>query len=254
MENKKISPLKKDSLRYAGQSLDEKINDVLYDKILIPMIGIAFLILFTFFEWASVYFKYQYALSVYITVTLGFIIYYSFKIKPAIKYIRDLQLGRDGERAVSESLEELRISGYKVYNDFVCESFNIDHIIVGPAGIFTIETKTYRKQVGTNPQISYDGLKILVNGISYPKDPIRQAKGQMYWLEGFIKDNAKIAVKVKPVVIFPGWYVNPINNTVEVWVLNEKALPAFLKNSPVLLNNEQINLIASHIESYNRNA
>lgn len=74
----------------------------------------------------------------------------------------------------------------------------------------------------------------------------------MYWLEGFIKDNAKITAKVKPVVIFPGWFVNQKANNPEVWVLNEKALPAFLKNEMAVLTQEQINLIASHIESYIR--
>jgi hypothetical protein len=154
---------------------------------------------------------------------------------------------------VAESLEELRIMGYKIYNDIVGGSFNVDHIIVGPAGVFTIETKTYRKQIGANAQISYDGNKIEINGVICSKDPIKQAKGQMYWLEGFLRNSAKINAKVKPVVIFPGWYINSINNNAEVWVLNEKVLPIFLKKLPIILNQDQINLISSHIENYNRN-
>jgi hypothetical protein len=89
--------------------------------------------------------------------------------------------------------------------------------------------------------------------VSSLKDPVKQAKGQMYWLEGFINDNAKIKVKVRPVVVFPGWFINQRDSNAEVWVLNEKALCVFLKNAEKSLNQEQINSIANHLENYIRN-
>jgi len=33
------------------------------------------------------------------------------------------------------------LDGYHVYHDFPAERFNIDHVVVGPAGAFAIETK-----------------------------------------------------------------------------------------------------------------
>jgi S-ribosylhomocysteine lyase LuxS involved in autoinducer biosynthesis len=250
--NQKRSPLKKDSLRHAGQSLDEKIAQVLDEKILTPFTIVAILWAVVIVSWISLYFKIPYTPWTLTVVALIFTIFYGIKIPAAVKNIRNMQLGRDGECIVAESLLELKAMGYMIYNDIVVESFNVDHIIVGPAGVFTIETKTYRKS-DSNPQISYDGNIVKINGAKYEKDPVQQAKGQKYWLEGFIKDKTKLTIKVTPVVIFPGWYINGSNNNVEVWVLNENALITILKNKEAVLDQEQINLISSHIESYNRN-
>ncbi|MBU1055794.1 MAG: NERD domain-containing protein [Proteobacteria bacterium] len=42
--------------------------------------------------------------------------------------------------------------GYKVYHDFPAEKFNIDHIIIGPAGVYAVETKARQKPTtGNNP-------------------------------------------------------------------------------------------------------
>ena len=254
-KDKKRSPLKKGILHYAGQSLDERIEDVLYSEILVPIIVIIFICVLAVLEWVRLYFNIPNMSWPYTIVALAFIIYYGIKIIKNIRDIRNMGLGRDGECIVGESLEELRAMGYKVYHDVVGDSFNIDHILIGPAGVFTIETKTYRKQIGNNSQIYYDGVKIRIDGLpdSKIKDPIKQAKGQMYWLECFISDNVKMKVKVKPVVVFPGWYINQNNGGAEVWVLNEKALPTFIKNSETVLSQEQIDLITATLEGYIRN-
>lgn len=249
----KKSPLRKESLRRAGQSLDKRINETIDNKIIFPL-WITFVIwVIAIISWLSIYFKISYNPQMFTVVAIIVTIFYIIKIPEAIKNIKNMQLGRDGECIVAESLEELRSIGYKIYNDIVGESFNIDHVVVGPGGVFTIETKTYRKRVGANPQVHYDGNVIKIDGAVYPKDAIQQAKGQMYWLEGFIKDKVKLTMNVIPVVIFPGWFITGNNSSKEVWVLNENSLLTILKNREQLLNQEQINLIASHIEDYNRN-
>ncbi|MDD2680754.1 MAG: nuclease-related domain-containing protein [Patescibacteria group bacterium] len=248
----KKSPLRKESLRRAGQSLDEKINKEIDDKIIFPFIVVFVIWAIVIISWLSIYFKISYNPQIFTIAAILVTIFFAIKIPAAIKNIKNMRLGRDGECIVAESLEELRSVGYKIYNDIVGESFNIDHIIVGPGGVFTIETKTYRKRVGTNPQVNYDGNVIKIDGAVYPKDAIQQAKGQMYWLEGFIKDKVKLTMNVIPVVIFPGWFITGNNSSREVWVLNENSLLTILKSREQILNKEQINLIASHIESYNR--
>ncbi|HEY5588210.1 MAG TPA: nuclease-related domain-containing protein, partial [Candidatus Paceibacterota bacterium] len=192
----KISPLKKDSLRHAGQSLDEKINQVLEESIFTPMVIVFILWAVVIVSWISLYFNIPYTPWTLTIVALIFTIFYGIKIPSAVKNIRNMQLGRKGECIVAESLLELKTMGYMIYNDIIGGSFNVDHIIVGPAGVFTIETKTYRKRIGANSQISYDGDKIKIDGATYDKDPIRQARGQKYWLEGYIKDNTKMVIKV----------------------------------------------------------
>ena len=54
---------------------------------------------------------------------------------------RALVRGERGELKVAEVLDELRSSGYRAFHDFVGDGYNIDHVVVGPAGVFAIETK-----------------------------------------------------------------------------------------------------------------
>ena len=69
------------------------------------------------------------------------------------KDLRNYHLGYDGERYVAAELDSLRSSGFRVFHDFVVDwkpggektNFNIDHIALGPCGIFAIETKARRK-------------------------------------------------------------------------------------------------------------
>jgi hypothetical protein len=46
----------------------------------------------------------------------------------------------------------------------VGEGFNVDHVIIGPAGAFTIETKTWSKPKRGSPTISFDGETLRAAG------------------------------------------------------------------------------------------
>jgi len=50
--------------------------------------------------------------------------------------------GAEGEEVVGKILEGLREEGWCVIHDVSFGRGNIDHIVVGPGGIFTIETKS----------------------------------------------------------------------------------------------------------------
>jgi hypothetical protein len=49
--------------------------------------------------------------------------------------------GAEGERDTSDELRKLRSSGWHVIDDVRFERWNVDHVLVGPAGVFAIETK-----------------------------------------------------------------------------------------------------------------
>ncbi len=250
--SKKRSPLKTDPMRQPGQSLQEKILDIFYDKLVWPAMIIFLLLALVIFEWMRKLFP---APPHPVFLTLLFLIVCTFFVIKNVKYIKEiknLKLGRDGEKFIGNFLEGLREKGYKVYHDIVGECFNIDHILVGPGGVYTIETKTISKSKKGNPQILYDGINLKIDGFVPDRDPIMQAKSQKYWLENFIERNAKVKITVRPVILYPGWYINQEVGHPEIWVLNEKALPAYLDKEGTVLSPEQINLIASHIEIFNR--
>jgi len=52
--------------------------------------------------------------------------------------------GAAGEELVGNALESLRDRGWYALHDVQLDRGNIDHVLIGPAGIFTIETKSHR--------------------------------------------------------------------------------------------------------------
>jgi hypothetical protein len=57
---------------------------------------------------------------------------------------------------------------------------------------------------------------------------------------------------VRPVVLYPGWYIQASSSGKEVWVLNPKALPKFLENEQRRFSNEDVRLYCSHLKTRNR--
>jgi hypothetical protein len=51
------------------------------------------------------------------------------------KTLRNLRLGRDGERAVGEYLDRMRSPVTRVLHDLVGDEFNIDHVFIAPQGV-----------------------------------------------------------------------------------------------------------------------
>ena len=55
--------------------------------------------------------------------------------------------GAEGEKAVGKVCTELEADGWRAIHDVSLGHGNVDHILVGPGGIFTIETKSHRGRI-----------------------------------------------------------------------------------------------------------
>lgn len=55
--------------------------------------------------------------------------------------------GAEGERAVGAVCAELEADGWHAIHDVSLGRGNIDHILIGPGGIFTIETKSHSGRI-----------------------------------------------------------------------------------------------------------
>ena len=53
---------------------------------------------------------------------------------------------------------------------------------------------------------------------------------------------------MRPVVLFPGWYITRQPRDARVWVLNPKAFRSFLKNEAIKLSREEIALFVDRLE------
>lgn len=140
------------------------------------------------------------------------------------------RLGYSGERAVGECLNSLLADGYQVFHDIPFENFNIDHVVVGPTGVFAIETKTRRKPKENGRKIAhkipYDGA-----ALHWPRyrdtESIRQAQANQDTLAKKLSDSTGERVPVQPIVTAPGWWIDD-NNQHRVWALNPKRIRPFI--------------------------
>jgi hypothetical protein len=134
------------SRRIAGQSVLSDFNDKSTD-----LFGhLIFLTLL--FNFPFIYVGANKLLGVEKVIPWLFVPIYAFAIiYIVVKTIRttkdrnNLRLGLEAEWFVSSELHDIEAAGYKVFHDIQCEKFNIDHLVIGPNGVFAIETKGRRK-------------------------------------------------------------------------------------------------------------
>lgn len=132
--------------------------------------------------------------------------------------------GERGERGVGEILSEVAASGYRVFHDLPFERdgarWNIDHAMVGPSGVYVIETKNWIKTAGEGERIDPDG------------PPAARAKAQASRnardIAALLHDRLGEPVPARAVVLLPGRYVDERSGA-EVWVLNPKRLFTWIR-------------------------
>ena len=88
-------------------------------------------------------------------------------IYKGVRRVESYFKGARGEERVAGILEHLPDT-YHVFNDFVAGGVHVDHVVVGPAGVFAIETKYWRGDVTIE-----DG-HILIDGQLPSHSPLAQ--------------------------------------------------------------------------------
>lgn len=185
---------------------------------------------------------------VFLGVLLGWI---CFK---RVMLIRSYQLGLQGERLVGEMLNRMVKDGYDVFHDYPIEpdgrSGNIDHVVVGPNGVFAIETKTVRKpktvEEGTNYEVTFDG-----NRLQYPhfstKKGIGQATHNARLLSKHLSAALDESVEVVPLLTLPGWFVTSQTHQ-PLRVLNPKTIRAGIRSGKPVMDESKQRKIAHQLQ------
>jgi hypothetical protein len=157
-----------------------------------------------------------------------------------------LSRGERGELRVAEILDDLRLAGYRAFHDLVGDGYNIDHVVVGPAGVFAIETK-FRSGAGEITFRNGDGL--FVGGFRDEKDCLKQARSNAAEVNRIIKENCRIDEWVWPIVVFVGdWRVKNDWQTTDARVFTTDRLVSHILNQQPRLKRSEITLIASHLD------
>lgn len=251
MSKETKSPIKDLPVRLPGQSIAEQTDKILNEKFVQYYIIFSLTFFMALMEWVKWYCNAKPNPILWTIIALISLVYCCIKLWKLIPVYQSLRLGQIGEEAVGQYLEEkLRPIGYQVLHDILFENFNIDHVVIGPSGVYAVETKTCSKPAKGAASVVYDGQNVTVNGFKPDRDPIVQAKAEAHSLHELLERTTGKKFDVRPVVLYPGWYVENMPANAEVWVLNEKAFPTFVANGKKILPPEDVSLITFHLKRY----
>lgn len=190
---------------------------------------------------------------VFIPLAIGYgvALYYFFKL---LTKSSNYRLGLMGERAVGEELNQLMLDGFRVFHDFPADDkWNIDHVLVGSQGVYIVETKARRKQQGPaghqDHVLIYDGQTL-----KFPhcedQHGLQQASRNARWLGNFLSSATGEPVTVRPILTFPGWYIELQAKDTSLRVLNPKQIRnVIVKNDPPnKISPEQVERITHQLE------
>jgi hypothetical protein len=243
------SPRRSKSPQPSGQSLDQELRTIVERDAWEAVVPAALLAMIAVWEWIR-WLSPMPGPELLTAIALAAIGWASFKVRRARSTVERLKLGLDSEREVADALEQLRDRGYRVFHDIPGPGFTAGHLLVGPHGLFLVETRTRPRPARGVGRIRYDGETLTVGGEPGDRDPIQQAMAQARWVADLVSDSSGRNCFVRPVMLFPGWFVERLAKTTSVWVLNPKMLPVVVDREPTRLGPEEIQRFASHVSQY----
>ena len=129
--------------------------------------------------------------------------------------------GARGEEAMAGMLARLS-DDWHIYHDFVAGKYHVDHVLVGPAGVFAVETKNWRDPV------QLESGELIVGGHVPNHPPIAQATAEAKAVKAALA-RAGWTGEVVPVVCFAsGTFRDGFTKTGKVLVANAGAFVKWL--------------------------
>ena len=172
----------------------------------------------------------------------------------ALEKWRSYNLGFEGERFVGAELDLLAAKGFEVCHDVPFGKWNIDHVVVGPTGVWAVETKTRRMPAADGRKTEWTVL-VHTDALEFPwgregfglEQAARNAKSLGEWLT----KATGAPVEVKPVLALPGWMVDRKARNPVMVISARNAAGIFSKGLRVL-EEDQIRRIAFQLREKSR--
>jgi hypothetical protein len=170
-------------------------NRYLFKKLLtVFVVGFLGLVVLSLISFAPTYFSWLGLGGVFFVCII--LILQTRLIAFANKKFNRLSNGLNGEDRIAKELNNLP-DNYAVFRGIkISEHQDVDYAVVGPTGVFAVEVKSHKGQIGFN------GQELTRSGRRFQKDFFRETMAEATGLRGLISRDAKIDVFVEPVIVF----------------------------------------------------
>jgi len=172
-------------------------------------------------------------------------------LRRVIRERSDYRLGFHGERYVAEELNQLMSDGFRVFHDVPFHNYNIDHVLIGPTGVFAVETKAKRKRPAHGAEkhkVLFDGTQLNFPGGKWDVKALQQSRLNAKTLSQWLSSATADQLTARPILTIPGWFVERSAPS-DVYVTNPKQIRSFvLKTTEVSLTPQEIERAAHQLE------
>ena len=174
-----------------------------------------------------------------LVVSLGFVIW---SLMIGLRRVERFFKGARGEEKVSGILKSLP-AAYHVFNDFAAGRSHVDHVVVGPGGVFALETKFWRGRVTIE-----DG-HVLLDGQLPDRSPVSQVLREAVLVKQTLA-RAGWTGAVTPVLVFASDTFDAHRATLKgAIVINSSELKAGFGSDRVVIPPSELERLVGIMES-----
>jgi hypothetical protein len=168
-----------------------------------------------------------------------------YRLLRTIQQWRQVRFLRDANIAVGHSLQRIAVGHGRVFHEITTAAGVVDHVLVGPGGIYAINVVAHRAMRRESVQLTDGELQFVPDGTSIP---ITDIASKTTRLQQDFSDLLKNSVRVRSVIAVPGWDadVQPGDGHL---VVNERTLPMLRgwKDEADYLMDEDVQALQQHL-------
>ncbi|MBR6586876.1 MAG: NERD domain-containing protein [Kiritimatiellae bacterium] len=181
-----------------------------------------------------------------------------FRVLKIRRGVKTWRLGENGEQYVGQTLEkDMRPLGYDVFHDVVIKkggrTFNLDHVLIGPNGVYLVETKAWRKPEKGSPEIEYTDGRLYKMGQAIRDDTVKEVSSLAKAANKLFFELTGRSYYVKPILVVAGWFCKCGSmRDAQFRLLNEKQVANWVqKDTPQRIPDpKDLELLRIKLEQY----
>lgn len=158
---------------------------------------------------------------------------------------REVRFLRDANIAVGHSLQRIAVGHGRVFHEVVTSAGVVDHVLVGPGGIYAINVVAHRALRRESVRLAEGELRFVPDGASIPVADIASKTTR---LQQDFRDLLRNSVRVRSVIAVPGWDADDQPGDGHL-VVNERTLPMLRgwKDEADYLMDEDVQTLQQHL-------